>query len=74
MAVMENPTTSMVNLLTDKYGHSTPKFAIPRLSSRLLLQVGGFTSPPYQDMIMYDVKTERLTEKELQLPEGLAYP
>ena len=37
MAVMENPTTNMVNLLTDKYGHSTPRFAMPRLPSRLLL-------------------------------------
>ena len=45
MAVMEKFTTIMVNHLTDKYVHSTPKFAMPRLvASRLLLQVGGFTS------------------------------
>ena len=74
MAVMENPTTNMVNLMTDKYSNSTPRFAVPRLPSRLLLQVGGFTTSPSMDMVMYDVKTDRWTEMELQLPDGLAYP
>ena len=74
LALMENPTTDMVSLLITKYGHSTPQFAMPRLPSSLLLQLGGFTSSPSVDMMMYNMKTDRWTEMELQLPEGLAYP
>ena len=49
---------------------------MPRLPGRLLLQLGGFTSTnfPSVAMIIYDIKTDRWTEMEFKLPDGLAYP
>ena len=74
LAVMDNPTISMAKMLNDKYNNSTPKFAMPRLPSEFLLQIGGFTTSPAVDMTVYDMKSDRWTKLELELPDGLAYP